>query len=373
MDRPVVMNIITDMNIGGAGKVLENFYSHCDYGKFEHWVVVPEGSRLAEVLLKKGPRVVSFEGLEPKSFSLKSIKPIKQLIKKIKPDIVHTHASLSSRIAASSIKNIKVLYTRHCVYEPTRFQKSILGRLMGRLIFALYADRAIAISPASMNNLTATGVPGEYIDVLMNGTEPLAEMTPEEKYRVKEELGLENDDFVFSMIGRLEDIKGHEYFIRAAAILKKKIKNVGFLIVGDGSIRKQLIQLSDSIDADVIFTGFMKDVSKAVNISDVIVNASYGTEASSLAIIEAMSLGKPVIASDYGGNPYQVEDGVTGIIVAQRDKTALAEAMEKMQMDRTLFERMAENSEHAYNTKFTAAIMASNIEIIYEKLVNGDV
>ena len=117
----------------------------------------------------------------------------------------------------------------------------------------------------------------------------------------------------------------------------------------------------------------MNDVSRAVNISDVVVNASYGTEASSLAIIEAMSLGKPVIASDYGGNPYQVEDKFTGLIVPARDEIKLAEAMIYLRSDSTTYKSMSMHSIESYRSKFTAAIMADNIEEIYRKLVKIDV
>ena len=373
MDKTRVVNIITDLNVGGAGKVLQNFYSNCDYGKFDHWLIVPKGSSLIEILRDNGPRIVAFEHLEARSFSLKSIRPLSVLIKKINPDIVHTHACLSGRIAASFIKNIKVIYTRHCVFEPGRFAKSFIGRLIGKTVFRLFADRAIAITPASMKNLTATGIPGSKIDVLMNGTEPLQIMSESDIAITKESLGIREGDFVFTMLGRLEEIKGHRYFIKAARIVQKTSDNARFLIIGEGSIENELRKIAMDSGDSIIFTGFMKDVYKAMNVSDVLVNASYGTEASSLAVIEAMSLGKPVIASDYGGNPYQVENNFTGLIVPQKDETGLAEAMITLMNDINMYERMSQNSAEAFKGKFTAAIMAANIEEIYGKLVNGDV
>ena len=373
MDKTRVVNIITDLNVGGAGKVLQNFYSNCDYDKFEHWVIVPRGSALIGILKDKGPRVVAFEHLEAKSFSPKSIGPLFKLIKKINPDIVHTHACLSGRIAASFKKDIKVIYTRHCVFEPGRLAKSFIGRIIGKTVFRLFADRAIAITPASMKNLTATGIPGNSIDVLMNGTEPLQKMSAMDIAEARQSLGIRESDFVFTMLGRIEEIKGHRYFIKAARIVQKTSDNARFLIVGEGTIENELEKMAMDSGDSIIFTGFMKDVYKAMNVSDVLVNASYGTEASSLAVIEAMSLGKPVIASDYGGNPYQVENNVTGLIVPQKDEISLAEAMIMLMNDRKLYERMSAGSMEAFKGKFTAAIMAANIEEIYRKLVSRDV
>jgi glycosyltransferase involved in cell wall biosynthesis len=373
MNKIKVVNVITDLNIGGAGKVLQNFYTNCDYERFEHWVVVPKGSSLIQILKGKGPRVIAFEKLAPKSFSMKSIMPLSRLLKKLKPDIVHTHACFSARIAASFKKNIKVIYTRHCVFEPGRIAGSFIGKLIGKVVFNLFADRAIAISPASMKNLTATGIPANRIDVLMNGTEALRKITPENISKERLSHGIDENDFVFIMVGRLEEIKGHRYFINAARRVLENTSNAKFLIVGEGSLENELRKITVDMGDSIIFTGFMKDVYKAVNISDVMVNASYGTEASSLAIIEAMSIGKPVIASDYGGNPYQVEDNITGLIVPAKDEIGLADAMLKLKKDKSMYEQMSMNSMDSFKSKFTAKIMASNIEEIYRKLVERDV
>ncbi|MBN1623088.1 MAG: glycosyltransferase [Clostridia bacterium] len=373
MDKIKVVNVITDLNIGGAGKVLQNFYANCNYDKFEHWVIVPKGSSLIKLLKDIGPRVIAFEHLAPRSFSLKSIIPLTKLFKKIKPDIVHTHACFTARIAAKLRKNVKVVYTRHCVFEPGRIAGSFMGKLIGKVLFSLFADRAIAISPASMKNLTATGVPVKKIDVLMNGAEPLRKITPAGRLKTRQSLGIDENDFVFIMVGRLEEIKGHRFFIEAARRVLEKTSNVKFLIVGEGSIENELRKITVDMGNNIIFTGFMTDVYKAVNISDVMVNASYGTEASSLAIIEAMSIGKPVIASDYGGNPYQVEDSITGLIVPVKNIGQLAEAMLEIQKNKNLYLRMSLNSMDSFKSKFTAKIMTSNIEEIYRKLVEQDV
>ncbi len=373
MSKTRVVNIITDLNIGGAGKVLQNFYSNCSHEDFEHWVIVPKGSLLIEILRDKGIRVVAFEHLEAKSFSLKSIGPLTRLLKKIKPDIVHTHACLSGRIAASLCRNVVVMYTRHCVYEPHPIAKSFIGRALGWVVFSLFSDRAIAITPASMKNLTSTGIPGNKVDVLMNGTEPLRRMTEKSLLETRNNYGIAEDEFVFTMLGRLEEIKGHRYFIKAAKIVSEKEPRARFLIAGEGNTVNELKKMAMDMGDRIIFAGFIKDVYKIVNITDVLVNASYGTEASSLAIIEAMSLGKPMIASDYGENPYQVEDNVTGLIIPQKDETALADAMLKLMKDKNIYEQMSIKSVEVFRERFTAAIMAANIEDIYRKSVKKDV
>jgi len=224
-----------------------------------------------------------------------------------------------------------------------------------------------------MKNLTSTGIPGNKVDVLMNGTEPLRRMTEKSLLETRNNYGIAEDEFVFTMLGRLEEIKGHRYFIKAAKIVSEKEPRARFLIAGEGNTVNELKKMAMDMGDRIIFAGFIKDVYKIVNITDVLVNASYGTEASSLAIIEAMSLGKPVIASDYGGNPYQVEDNVTGLIIPQKDETALADAMLKLMKDKNIYEQMSIKSVEVFRERFTAAIMAANIEDIYRKSVKKDV
>ena len=115
------LNIITDNYIGGAGKVLQNYLLHYNKHEYDILVVLPKNSALKGVLEKHGASVIGFDKLTEKSMNFKSILPMRSLLKRVKPDIVHTHASLSSRIAARLCGNCKIVYTRHCAYPPSNF------------------------------------------------------------------------------------------------------------------------------------------------------------------------------------------------------------------------------------------------------------
>ncbi|MCD6323380.1 MAG: glycosyltransferase [Clostridiales bacterium] len=371
MSKIKIVNIITDTNIGGAGKVLQNYLSHYDSKRFDVSVVLPAGSPLKTYLEGYGAKIIPFEKLAGKSMDIKSIFPMIQLLLKLKPDIVHTHASLSSRISARFTGNCKIIYTRHCAYPSSSFMKSGLGRLLGRLTAKLFSDRIIAISEAVKENLTETGVPETMIKVMMNGVEPMVDLSSNEKSAIRKKYDISEDEKAVGMVGRLEPVKGHEFFIKAAKKCIDKGMKVKFIIAGSGSIETELKELAANfgISDSVIFTGFLKNVAPVVNILDVFVNASYGTEASSIAMLEAMSLGKPVVATDYGGNPYQVRNEKTGLLVPIKDEDALSDSIMQLLNDSETYANYSKATKIDYNKKYTAAIMAHIIEKTYTSLV----
>lgn len=371
MDKTRVVNIITDNNIGGAGKVLQNYLTHYNKHEFDILVVLPRKSALKDVLEKCGASVVAFDKLTEKSMDIKSIMPMKNLLKRLNPDIVHTHASLSSRIAARLYGKCKIVYTRHCAYPPSNFMKSALGKFIGKIVARLFSDRVIAISKAVEENLTDMGVPEKMITVMMNGVEPLRELSDQEKAELRLGYGIAEDEKTAGMIGRLEAVKGHEYFIKAIKQCNENDLNIKGLIVGTGGIEDELKKLAADlgIEDKIIFTGFLDDVAPVVNITDIFVNASYGTEASSLAMLEAMSLGKPVVATNYGGNPYQVKQGKTGLLVQIKQSDYLSDAIIQLLSVSDTYNQFSTNVKADYTGHYTASVMARNIEKVYKNVL----
>jgi glycosyltransferase involved in cell wall biosynthesis len=180
----------------------------------------------------------------------------------------------------------------------------------------LLSDKIIAVAESAKQNLIDMGILGSQIEVIINGASPLTQLTNDQKQKIKERLGISDAFAVVSICARLEKCKDHVTFLRAAAILSKLDAKYSFLVIGDGSLRPYLKNCAKKlgIEDKVIFTGFVEDTSPYMNVTDINVNCSIGTETSSLAISEGMSLGIPCVASDYGGNPYMVENGVNGYI-----------------------------------------------------------
>ncbi|HOA85709.1 MAG TPA: glycosyltransferase, partial [Bacillota bacterium] len=102
-----------------------------------------------------------------------------------------------------------------------------------------------------------------------------------------------------------------------------------------------------------------------MNAIDVNVNCSTGTETSSLALSEGMSLGKPAVVSNYGGNPCMVEDGVNGLVIPAADHLALEAALARLEGDRELLARMGQAACRLYTERFTASAMTEALARLY--------
>ena len=369
-----VIQVISDTNIGGAGYVVLNHLKFSDREKFSVKVVLPKGSLLKPEIEKLNYEVIETEYGADKSLDFKAISEFKKIFKAERPDVVHTHSSLSARIAAWRCGVKSRIYTKHCV--------AAAGKLHG-IIGNRISTHIIAVSQVAKDILLGAGVKPDRITFIPNGVEPVRRLTEEEKVNTRTKFGITKDDFVFGITARLVPFKGHKYFIDAAKILTEKYENCKFLIVGIGeeeqNLKQQAIDVKLNVGDDalgfpqnnttdkVIFTGFLKNVSAATNIMDVFVNSSSDTEASSLAMIEAMSVSTPVVATVGGGNPYMIEEGRNGLLVPIQDSSALAEAMAKMMLNKDLYTKTSQGAYEIYLEKFTAEIMTRQIEEIYER------
>lgn len=363
-----VLNVITDTNIGGAGRVLVHYLKNFDRSRYEIYVAVPRGSMLIPEIEKAGYTPIETEYGRDRSFEPAAVRELYGIIKQLSPDIVHTHSSLSAKLAAYLAHVRSRVYTRHCVFELTRRETSFPRKQIGGYVNNKLSTAIVAVAPAAAKNLTDTGVDEKKITIIMNGVERLHKGTDNERKALRASLGIGENDIVCTMSARLEEVKGHEYFIRAARIIGEKRNDVKFLIVGTGSIEEKLKRLSLELGVgdSVIFTGFVSNVAPYIDITDININCSWGTEASSLAIAEAMSLGKPTIATDFGGNPSVISDDVNGLLIPIHDEGALAEAILKLTEDNALRHRLGEGARRIFDERFTAQAMTRQLERLYD-------
>ncbi len=367
-----VLNIISDSNIGGAGKCVLNFLKYYDRKKFSVKVIVPRGSLLKPEIEKLKTDVIEVDGITDKSFDLKAVKNLKRIIKRLKPDIVHTHGTMSGRIAAKMC-GVKIIYTRHSVFPVSERVKKGLGHKANKFANEFFSDRIIAVAEAAKENLTDGGINPDRIDVILNGVEPLSEVSEEKKQEIRALYSISQNDFVVGILARLEPYKGHIYVVEAAEMLKDKGIPVKVIIAGTGSCEEELKNTikTKNLEDTVIMAGFVNDVQGLLSVMDVQVNASYGTEATSLSLLEGMSLGIPAVVSDFGGNPGVITDGENGFIFPLKNSTKLALLIRELYEDTNAYNYMSKRAKEIFNEKFTAQIYARNIEKEYEKVLEG--
>lgn len=368
-----LLHVITDTNTGGAGILLINQLKYFHRDIFDISVILPQGSELAPKIKALGYPVTETEHGADKSFELTAIREYKKIIRNEKPDIVHCHGALSARIAAYLCRVPVRIYTRHCAYYPPAVMRHFPVKQLCGGVNSMLSTGIVAVAEAAADDLIATGVPGRKITVIINGVEPLKKLSDGERSEIRRRLGFSDGDFLAGIFARLEECKGHIYLLKALKVAAEKGSRLKILICGKGSLDVVLKHAASELGISdrVVFTGFIDDITPYMNAVDVNVNCSVGTETSSLALSEGMSIGKPAVVSDYGGNPHMVENGVSGFIVPRADPGELASALLRLENDRILTERMGAAAYSRYTVNFTAAVMTEKLESLYTCLLHG--
>ena len=367
-----VLNIISDTNIGGAGRVLLNYMSRTDREHFDVSVAVPKGSLLKAPLEELGTMVHEVDGLADRSYHKDDVKQLMDLIRRVAPDIVHTHGALSGRIAGRRCGK-KVIYTRHSAFPVPAKLKYPPGRWVNKWVNEYYSDHIIAVSPATAENLTDAGISDKNITVMMNGVTPVVRKTPEECDALRERWGIDPDDFVLGILARIEPYKGHIYILEAMKLLGEQGKKVRLLVAGTGAFEEELKAKTQEMGLSdrVVYLGFQSDVAAVLSVLDLQLNASYGTEACSMSLLEGLSMGLPAVVSTYGGNPWLIDDGEVGLLFENRNSAALAACIARLMDEPQTLERMKNRAIEVFSQRFTAEIFAQNTENVYYKVLEG--
>lgn len=360
-----IMQVLTDTNIGGAGMWLLNFLEFYDREELDVTVVIPVGSALKERVEALDVRVIEAENIGDKSFSPKGITALKNIISEENPDVVHTHASLSARIAAKLLK-IPVINTRHCI-EPN---KKGIKKLVYRTVNRALSDSAVAVSKAVCDNLTDDGIPPEKVTVIYNGVQGLDRFSEADRARAREKYGLEGSCAV-GIVARLEPVKNHMLFLEAAAAIHEINDRFRFVIVGDGSMEQKLKAEAERLGLSeaIVFTGYLQDTTEIMNAIDINVLTS-DREALSLSLIEGMSAGKPSVTTDAGGTREVVENGKSGIVVPVGDAVNLSAAIIRIASDPELAASYGEEGMRIAREKFSPIEMCEKLTRLYRETAN---
>lgn len=366
-----VLQILTDTNIGGAGRLLINYLKNFDRSQFEMAVVLPKGAQLKPLVQAEGYPVIETETGRDKSFETAAVGELRRIIREYQPDIVHCHSSFSGKLAAFLCRVPGRFYTRHCSFPQPKRLTTFPGKQINGWINGTLSTHIVAVSDAAAADLLVTGVKPKKITVIMNGVEPMPASTAAEKAEIRRSLGIGAEDFVCGISARLEVYKGHTYLLQAAALLKETHPSMKFLILGGGSEEAALRREAENLGiADAVrFTGFVEQVAPYLNIMNLNINCSIGTETASLALSEGMSLGIPAVVSDFGGNPYMITDDLNGYVVPQKDPAALASGIRRIAEDPDLYGKLSAGAREVYEQRFTAAVMTRKMEELYRTAV----
>jgi glycosyltransferase involved in cell wall biosynthesis len=248
---------------------------------------------------------------------------LRRLLKKIRDndiDIIHSNTRVT-QVLGSLLENFS---HRPHVSTCHGFFKNRISRR----VLPCWGDKIIAISLAVKEHLMKDfGVREEKIKLIYNGIDVDRFATKNQGPPLNINLGQDHGP-VIGIVARLSDIKGHVYLIRAMKHVLDKIPKALLLIVGEGRMKEELVNLSQSlgIEKNILFIPKVYDTRKVLSLMDIFVMPSL-KEGLGLGLMEAMAWGLAVVASDIGGIKDLVKDGHTGLLVKPRDPIGISNAL----------------------------------------------
>jgi len=292
---------------------------------------------------------------------------IKTLIKRNKYSIIHSHTSHAHTLAFLSSFGTKVirLVTRRVDFSIYRHSFLKLNGIKYRYMSDFY----VAISRKIKEVMVADGVPKERVFVVHSGINP-ERFEHFKKEPLIAEFNIKGNEQIVINVAHLAGHKGQKYLVRAIPDVLAKLPNTRFFIVGGGELMEELKTLSKSLGLDdrLVFTGFRKDVGAFYHTADLFVMSSV-QEGLGTAVLDALALGKPVVATKSGGIPEIIQNGETGLLVPSEEPNALSDAIVQILTDNELANRVAGKGQALVNKKFTVSAMVDkNIDVYYQIL-----
>ncbi len=313
----------------------------------------------------------------PISFdNFKALKQLKKILSDNNFDIIHTQSPSGgavTRIAAikSRKKGTKIIYTAHGFhfYKGAPLKNWILFYPIERWL-ARYTDVLITINKEDyirakklFKDKKVEYIPGVGID-----TKKFNKVVVN-KLAKRKELGLPEDAFVVLSVGEINRNKNHEIIIKAIAKLNNP--NIYYVICGQGVLADYLIDLAKqlSLEKKVKFLGYRRDVVEIIKISNIFAFPSF-REGLSIALMEAMSAGLPVVCSKIRGNTDLIEEEKGGYLVEPNDVEGFANSINKIIKNETLKNNMGKYNEE-FIKKFDISNVKRDMEKIYSNLINN--
>lgn len=301
------------------------------------------------------------------------------LIKKEKPDIIHTHTAKAGTLGRLATLLCILVYRLSTIdYRPKiihTFHGHVLHSYFSRIksaffiwierVLAVFTLKIIAVSESVRKELIGFKIAGpQKIITIPLGLEL-------KRYLKIEKNGPEVRDYnSVGIIGRLVPVKNHKMFLEAVKRLKENGARVKFLIVGDGPLRGELENYAEGLGLkqDVTFTGWIKDLRHIYSELDVVALTSLN-EGTPVALIEAQAAACPCVATRVGGVPNVVEDGKSGFLVVSRDIDKFTEALSELLNNPGLALSMGRYGRERVKNKFDKMRLFRDIENIYQELL----
>ncbi len=372
--RKKVLWLIKGLNAGGAEKLLSMSLPYLDRDTYDYQVtyLFKNMNNLVPEFTRQGIPV-SCLNME-RAYDFRVIFKLSRLLREQEIDILHTHLPYSGVMGrlAAILAGVKVIIsTEHGLsesYHP-------ITRFLNILTLPL-SHSIIAVSQATARSLLRYKIIRQKkVRVIYNAidlTDPKFFQTDPES--IKKSLGINGHSLVVGTVANIRPEKGHQYLIEAAALVLKRRPEVTFVIVGRENTSGDLYRLEElakrlGIRDKIIFTGYRQDALQIMNIFDVFVLPSIW-EAFAIVLLEAMNLGKPIVATNVGGIPEAVNEAVNGFLVAPRQPNQLASRILDLLNNSALRNQMGEAGREKIRDRFNIEHVVKEVEQVYAMALN---
>jgi len=339
--KPIIIHIITKMELGGAQRNTLYTVQHLDPARFRVYLLTgPEGELLGEARSLAGLRIIPdmVRKISPLR-DFKAVLQIRQALIKIKaaaptdaPLIVHTHSSKAGIIGRWAARLAGVKCIVHSVHgfgfhdfqkKPVRFIYQVLERITARI-----TKKFIVVSEANRKSGEAAGVfrPDEA-RLIRSGIDIEAfACATDDSQAVRRELAIPQDVPLITMVACFKPQKAPLDFVRACAAVHRSHPKVCFLLAGDGELRGQIAAAvaANELENNFFIPGWRRDVAALLHASQIAALSSYW-EGLPQVMPQACAAGLPIVATRVDGTPEVVRDGINGFLVDPGDVELLAE------------------------------------------------
>lgn len=356
-----ILQILPELKLGGVEKTTVELARWLTQQGYKA-VVISGGGRLVDYL--KDAEVRHYElpvGRKSIFTMLSLIGKVKEIILKEQIDIVHVRSRVPAFIAffATRKTNAVFITTAHGYYR-----RHFFSRVMGWGKYVIVASNVIA-----RHMMEGFGVPFDRLRLIPRGVN-LGD------YHFKDTAVRQKLDYKIGLIGRITPIKGHTYFLKAVALVWRKMPNIKVVVVGEPSrgkerFKEELIVLARrlGISEVVDFLGYSDNIPALLQELDVLCVPSIVPEGFGRVVIEAQASGVPVVGTRVGGIVEIIEDEKTGLLVYPQDSNSLAQAISRLLKDRELAKQISLNARQKVEKDFSVDKMFSLTLDVYKESI----
>lgn len=365
-----VLHLITRLPIGGAERMLLGVLRNLDPSRFESIVCcIQDRGELAEEVETLGIPVHALGLMELGGFDRRVVPALRHLIREQKVGLIHSHlyhANLYGRLAAWR-EGIPIIASVHNTYTRRKWHRHQINRLLAWLTFRITAGSA----DVERDIIDYDHVAPEKVVRLPNCIDFDRVATSLTPTAAKQKLGFGPADLVIATVGRMEEQKGHAFLLDAFASLRQMPElnclPLRLLVVGDGRLKADTEQRAVDLGiADACsFPGSIKDLADVYRAIDVFAMPSLW-EGLSLAMLEAMAAGLPMVATDVGGARDVLGDSERGILVPAGDTDTLAKVIGGLLIDMEKRKAMANSGSRHVRKNYSAAALAHQLMGLYD-------